>query len=159
MMGYHLTKIENLLGENGIAKKGLLPQCGERSIHIGDNRCVVCFTNDYYYLPFWKEELYKDTPLEELCVLTFHSDRNECEKNYREFSTTDKIPPEEIFVTTFYDRDTLEEINLNQLEENRIDYNEYHMPSTSLKIGIYIEPLKDYVESLEKAYQYMKLYR
>ena len=41
MRVYHLTKKENLFGEYGIINKGLIPQCGERSMSIKDNRVGV----------------------------------------------------------------------------------------------------------------------
>ena len=80
MIGYHLTKVENLLGENGIAKKGIIPQCGERSLSVKDERITICFTDNYYNLSFWREELYPMTPDEELCVLAFEENKKECLK-------------------------------------------------------------------------------
>ena len=102
MDGYHLTRVENLFGEEGIASKGLIPQRGARSTMIGDKRVVLCFTDDYYNLPFWKEVLYQSTPVEELCVLIFNIDEKDCLKNYKEFATKLVIPPQEISIASFW---------------------------------------------------------
>ena len=150
MMGYHITKIENLLGENGIAEKGLLPRQGERSKQVGDNRVTICFTDDYYNLPFWKEQLYESTDSNELCVLTFQEDRKRCIKEYRELSTNCLIPPEEIYVVIFYNRITFEEISLEELSE----YNE----DISYQVAKKMIPIREYTPYIESKenYQYCK---
>ena len=121
MKAYHLTEVCNLYCENGIIEKGLIPQCGERSQKIGDNRIVVCFTNDYYTLKVWHLYLYPRVHPLELCVLTFDIPESEAMnwQNETEFATEFQILPENISFANFYDKDTGEEIPFYYLEEGK----------------------------------------
>ena len=118
--GFHLTKKENLYGENGICSKGLIPTCGERSKSIGDGRCVISFSSKYYTLPVWMIYLYPKVDPSDLCVLSFEIDKKDCVKhiNNTEFYTYNCIPPEKISIVSFYDKRTLEEIPFQYLQKD-----------------------------------------
>ena len=149
MDGYHLTRVENLVGEEGIASKGLIPQCGVRSTLVGDERVVVCFTDDYFYLPFWKEELYRFAFPEELRVLTFSINEKDCMKNYREFATKLAIPASKISIASFWLSSIQEGIPFYRLAKYR-DYPDY--------IEVRKTSLENYIleESKDKPYQFYK---
>lgn len=124
MKAFHLTKIENLYGKEGICAKGLIPTCGERSKSIGDTRCVISFTSKYYTLPIWWLYLYPETDPNELCVLSFDIDKKRCIKhiNDTEFYTYDYIPSENINIANFYDKRTMKKIPFIYLNEGAITY-------------------------------------
>ena len=139
MKCFHLTKIENLYGEEGICSKGLISTCGERSKKIGDNRSVISFTSKYYTLPVWWLYLYPKTEPEELCVLTFNIDEEDCINhiNSTEFYTNKCIPPENINIASFYDKKTMEQIPVIYLKKDPIAYyNDSIFPS---KVDVLIE--------------------
>lgn len=117
---FHLTKKENIYGENGICSKGLIPTCGERSRSIGDKRSVVSFSSNYYTSPVWMIYLYPGVDPSDLCVLSFEIDKKDCINhiNDTEFFTYNTIPPEKINIVSFYDKKTLEEIPFYHLQEN-----------------------------------------
>ncbi len=117
---FHLTKKENLYGENGICSKGLIPTCGERSKSIGDSRYVISFSSRYYTLPIWRMYLYPKVDTNDLCVLSFEIDKKDCvnHTNDTEFFTYNSIPPEKINIVNFYDKNTLKEIPFQYLQKN-----------------------------------------
>lgn len=152
-MGYHITKKENLFGREGIAEKGIVPMHGERSDMVGDDRTTICFTTDIYDLPFWKKQLYPDTPVEDLCVLSFPYDKNDCMKGYKEYSIDNIVDINDIYIVTFYDRDTLLNVSFEELEKPiSCHYNQ----SKYFKIGIQFSSLMEYKKSFEESYQYVK---
>lgn len=112
MRGYHLTKKSNLYGETGIIKRGLIPQCGERSKSINDKRIVVCFTDDYYTLPVWALHLYPKVDWSDLCVLTFDIPEEQTAnyKNECEFETPYPIFPDNISIAHFIKKESLDEV-------------------------------------------------
>ena len=123
MRVYHLTKKENLFGDTGIINHGLIPQCGERSKSINDNRVGVSFTNNYDTLKVWWIYLYPDTNVNDLCVLSFDIDKKDCKKteNKTEFYTTKTIYPDEISIPSFYNKRTNEEIPFYLLDSKAYD--------------------------------------
>ncbi len=147
---YHITEIKNLFGEDGIAKKGLVPQCGDRSKSIGDTRCAVSLTSSYESLKSWKLYLYPNVKPDDLCILQVDIDKQNI-KNYEnktEFYTNILIPPEKINVVKFYDSITNEPISFLYLYKN--DFNDY-LNKIPIKIKTIETPVIKYVEKLTRA--------
>ena len=105
-----------------LLKKGLLPKCGERSKSINDTRVGVCFTNDFYTLPVWYMHLYSHSEKSDLCVLSFQIDDSLCVNhvNKTEFITYKAIKPENIYLTSFLDQKTKEEIAFTHLSKDAV---------------------------------------
>ena len=119
MKGYHLTQVKNLYGEDGIGAKGLIPQCGERSRSVGDNREVICFTANYYTLKVWWLFLYHKLNPNELCVLTFDVPKEKTKRSNTEFTIDYILPPDHINVASFYNKDTCEVIPFYLFQEGK----------------------------------------
>lgn len=152
MQVFHLTKLENLYGENGICSKGLIPFCGERSKRIGDTRQVVSFTSKYYTLPIWWLYLYPKTNPNELCVLSFYIDKKDCINhiNKSEFYTYNSIPPEKISLVYFYDKKTMDEIPFVYLEKNGIKYYNSDIFPTKVEITMKKIPISELIKTKYK---------
>ena len=134
MKAFHLTKIENLYGENGIITKGLVPTCGERSKSIGDENCAIYFSSSYFSLPAWWLYLYPNVSLQELCVLTFDVPDNCCiKKQEKEYYTYTSIPPENINIVKFYHGITKEEVSFIYLQQDTLYYG-YDWASKSVPL-------------------------
>ena len=140
MKAFHLTKIDNLYYKDGICSKGLIPTCGERSRMIGDENIAIYFTSKYQTLPTWWLYLYPNTDLNELCVLSFEIDQDECTNhiNKTEFFTNKAILPEKINLVHFYDKRSLEEIPFIYLQDDIKYYGNELYPS---KVEIILEEI------------------
>ena len=145
MKAYHLTKIKNLYGEDGICSKGLIPMNGERSQSIKDNRCVLSFSSVYYSLPIWYSYLYRYVNPNELCVLSFNIDKKDCTNhiNKTEFYTYKTISPKKINIVTFYDEKTLEEIPFYLLDKDMIKYYNHDIFPSRVKVIISEKPINN----------------
>ena len=145
MRVYHLTKKENLFGEYGIINEGLIPQCGERSSSIKDNRVGVSFTNNYDTLKVWWIYLYPNINVNDLCVLSFDIDKKDCQKtvNKTEFYTTKTIIPNEISIASFYNKITNEEIPFHLLDSQSYDDYEWGEKPKTISIGVIYEDISN----------------
>ncbi len=149
MVVYHLTKKENLYGENGIISKGLIPQNGDRSKMINDNRVAISFTNNFYTLKVWWIYLYPNEELDDLCILTFNIEKKDCinTENKTEFYTTKQILPEKISIATFYNKKTHEEIPFHLLGAKA--YNDSGWGEKPEPVSIYV--IKEPITNLTKS--------
>lgn len=151
MKAFHLTKIENLYGENGIIAKGLIPSNGNRSQSIKDENCAVYFSSSYYTMPTWWLYLYpKDQP-QELCVLTFDIPDDHCvKKQETEYYTFDHIPPEAISAVHFYHGITNEEVQFIYLQKDNLYYGEWGSKPIPLTYTLDEIPIKCLIEKKTK---------
>ena len=123
MKAFHLTKIENLYGEDGIIAKGLVLNIGDRSKSIDDENSAIYFTSSYFDLPAWWLYLYPKVKPQELCVLTFDIPDNCCIKKQEcEYYTYNKIPPEDIKIVSFFHGITNEEVPFIYLKQDSLYY-------------------------------------
>lgn len=99
---YHITKKENI---EGIIKKGLVPQIGDRSKLIGDNTKGVFFFDSPSFLEFWIYELYENNTINDIELLRFNLKNRKWFSKDREigdFYTPNIILPSRI---EYYDGD------------------------------------------------------
>lgn len=143
MEGYHITKIENLYGKDGIIRRGLIPQCGERSRTINDSRIGISFTNDFYTLPVWRFYLYPRELIPQLCVLSFQIDDSICFNhiNKTEFITHNLITPDDIFLTYFFDKKTGKEIPFTHLDRDAVRWLDW-INNEKIEIEMQKQPIK-----------------
>lgn len=126
MKAFHLTKIENLYGDDGIISIGLVPKNGDRSKSINDMNEAIYFSSSYYTIRDWWLYLYPKLDPRDLCVLTFDIPDEYCiEKQKTEYYTSQAIPPEDISIVRFFNEIDDEEVLFTHLQKNSLDYGDW----------------------------------
>lgn len=98
---FHITNIEVM---KNICRYGLKPQCGERSISVGDNTKGIFFFDYLNSLSKWIDILYKNKNINELELLRFNlKNRKWIKQNNNEFYLPNKVLPERIEYLRIYD--------------------------------------------------------
>jgi len=114
---YHITKIRNI---ESIAKNGLLPNCGENSISVGDKIGNIFFTT-YENIDFWIQRF--DLKKSEIVVLNFIAE-NEGNRIHdrNDFCTNKSIPADQIYVVTDEGKIPIKEFYLmNKVEFEKLN--------------------------------------
>ena len=146
MKAFHLTEIKNLYGENGIIEKGLIPKNGDRSKRINDYNKAVYFSSTYYTMPVWCLHLYSRSQSENLCVLTFDIDDDDCvEVQNTEYYTQNIIQPEDIRIVHFYHGITKEEIPFIYLRQDEVYGDSWGAEGIALTYILDEAPIKNLV--------------